>query len=335
MKVTKTNFFTEEISMKPYKHFTLEERESLSQSLKEGKSIRQIARELGRSPSSVSREIKRNHSKKSNRYNPWHATIEYICRRKKCKRHYKIIANQELMNFIIECLNKFWSPEVIAYKCKEKGFEVSFATIYRAIKLKLLPKITAKKHLRRKGKQKVNRKLNTNTIKPTHTIHDRPEIVETKSRLGDFEGDTVYGAVGKGCIVTLVDRKSKLLVAALAHSRERSTIRKAFSTAFKYMQIDIPIKTITLDMGSEFADFKRIEEDLDATIYFADPHSPWQRGLNENTNDILRFFFPKGTNFHEVTEEELQAVVSLINNRPRKCLGYLSPLEFISAKCCT
>lgn len=99
--------------------------------------------------------------------------------------------------------------------------------------------------------------------------------------------------------------------------------------------IDVPIETITLDNGSEFADFKGIEDDLHTTVYFADPHSPWQRGLNENTNDMLRFFFPKGTNFLEVDDEDLQSVVSLINNRPRKCLDYLSPLEFISSKCCS
>ena len=152
---------------------------------------------------------------------------------------------------------------------------------------------------------------------------------------GDFEGDTVYGGVGKGCAVTLVDRKSKLLVAAIASNREKETIRNAFLRAFALTEHSIPIETITLDNGSEFADFVNIESDLQTTIYFADPHSPWQRGLNENTNDILRFFYPKGTNFLNVTEEEFQDVIHLINSRPRKCLGYLSPLEFLAKKCCT
>ena len=153
--------------------------------------------------------------------------------------------------------------------------------------------------------------------------------------MGDFEGDTVYGGVGKGCAVTLVDRKSKLLVAAIASNREKETIRNAFLRAFALTEHSIPIETITLDNGSEFADFVNIESDLQTTIYFADPHSPWQRGLNENTNDILRFFYPKGTNFLNVTEEEFQDVIHLINSRPRKCLGYLSPLEFLTKKCCT
>lgn len=104
---------------------------------------------------------------------------------------------------------------------------------------------------------------------------------------------------------------------------------------FALSELKIPIETITLDNGSEFADFLNIEKDLNTTIYFADPHSPWQRGLNENTNDILRFFYPKGTDFLNVPVEEFQNVVHLINNRPRKCLGYLSPIEFLSKKCCT
>ena len=101
------------------------------------------------------------------------------------------------------------------------------------------------------------------------------------------------------------------------------------------MEFNIPIETITLDNGSEFGDFLNIEKDLDTTIYFADPHSPWQRGLNENTNDILRFFYPKGTDFLKVSENDFQNVIHLINSRPRKCLGFLSPLEFLSSMCCT
>ena len=112
-------------------------------------------------------------------------------------------------------------------------------------------------------------------------------------------------------------------------------VRKATRRAFELLELPMPIHTITLDNGSEFADFKGIEEDLKTTVYFADPHSPWQRGLNENTNDIIRFFFPKGTDFSLVDENELIKNIHLINSRPLKCLGFLSPLDFISKKCCT
>lgn len=320
--------------MKSYTHFTLTERNCLQQFLSEGKSYRKIAKLMGKSASSISREVKRNCKSREN-YNAWRATSLYIYRRKKCVRRYVLQPGTELYNYIIDCLRRFWSPEIIAFKCRQKGLNISIATIYKAIKEKRLQGISPKTHLRRHGKKYTGNRNKCNSIHPVYTIHDRPEIVETKSRVGDFEGDTVYGGIGKGSAVTLVDRKTKVLMGSIAENREKTTIRKAIIRAFELSDLEIPIETITLDNGSEFADFLNIEKDPDATIYFADPHSPWQRGLNENTNDLLRFFYPKGTNFLEVSEEEFQKVIYLINSRPRKCLGYLSPLEFLSKKCCT
>lgn len=321
--------------MKSYTHFTLSERNCLQQLLSEGKSYREIAKNLGRSPSTISREVQRNFSRKKKRYNAWRATTLYIIRRKNCIRKHIIQPNTELYNYIVECFKQYWSPEIIAHKCKEHGLYVCTSTIYRALNQKRLIGLSPKTHLRRRGKKIITDKKSCNSIYSVHTIHDRPKIVEMKSRFGDFEGDTVYGGIGKGCILTFVDRKSKLLVATIVENREKETIRKAFIRAFSLMEFNIPIKSITLDNGSEFADFLNIEKDLKTTIYFADPHSPWQRGLNENTNDIIRFFFPKGTNFLNISEEYLQNVVHLINSRPRKCLDYLSPLELLSKKCCT
>lgn len=321
--------------MKSYTHFTLSERNCLQQFLTEGKSLREIAGILGRSPSTISREVKRNFSKKANHYNAWRATTLYILRRRNCVRKPVIQPNTALYAYITECFKRFWSPEIIAHRCKLQGFSVCTSTVYRAIKENRLGEITCKTHLRRRGKKATKDRKNCSTIHPIHTIHERPEITERKERFGDFEGDTVYGGVGKGCAVTFVDRKSKLLIAAIAPNREKETIRRAFKRAFDLAEYKTPIESITLDNGSEFADFLNIEKDLQTTVYFADPHSPWQRGLNENTNDILRFFYPKGTNFLNVSEQEFQNVVHLINSRPRKCLGFLSPLDFLSKMCCT
>ena len=321
--------------MKPYTHFTLEEREIIAESIKEKKSFREIARQLGRNVSSITREVKRNYSKSSNRYHPWRATTLYICRRKKCVRKPVIQKGTELYAFIADGLSKFWSPEIIAARAAGNGLKVSVGTIYRSIRRGLFKGITAKKNLRRHGKKRYGNVSKYQTIHPERSIHERPAVVETRERLGDWEGDTVLGGVGKGCIVTCVDRKSRLLVAAVSPDKTSQSIRNALARAFRMMEIPIPIHTLTLDNGSEFAEFKRIEEDLSAMIYFADPHAPWQRGSNENINDALRFFFPKGYDFRQLSEDDLQFVVSLINNRPRKCLGFLSPLEFISAKCCT
>lgn len=318
-----------------YTHFTREERESLAQLLSEGKNYSQIARELGRNRSSVSREVKRNFSQKKNRYNPWRATILYIQRRKRCVRKAVVKPDSALYQFIVARLEKAWPPEVIAERAARQGMPVSCSTIYRMIRKGAFGQFAAQNYLRRRGKRRHSSKTDCATIHPVHTIHERPAVVETKERFGDWEGDTVYGAIGKGCLVTGVDRKSKLLVAARSPSRKQEDIRDAFRRAFAAIEADIPVETLTLDNGSEFAAFLDIEKDLNTTIYFADPHAPWQRGLNENTNDLLRFFFPKGTNFLLVGDEEVQRVVSLINSRPRKTLDYLSPLEFFSKKCCT
>jgi IS30 family transposase len=296
---------------------------------KEGKSQAEIARRLGRSPSTISRELRRNHNKKSG-YHAWDATAKYIIRRRKCKRNLRLPDEKALL-FVKNGLDNYWSPEIISerWRMQYPGEPLSHSTIYRAIKQKRLPGYTRKEHLRRHGKQKHNH--NTQVIYPVHSIHERPEVVDLRGRLGDMEGDTVAGAIGKGCVVTAIDRQSRMLYAAISQSRNSSLIVEAFQKAFH----GTTVKSITLDNGSEFARFREIEQNHNATVYFADPHSPWQRPSNENINDVLRFFYPKGTDFTAVSEEDFQHVLSLINNRPRKCLGWLSPIEFVSSKCCT
>jgi IS30 family transposase len=152
------------------------------------------------------------------------------------------------------------------------------------------------------------------------------------------EMDTVIGSIGGKVLQTIYWRGEKLMLAFLLDSKEQSGTAGTFDRLETLLGLEdfrrlFPV--VLTDNGSEFADFKGIEEDLQTTIYFADPHSPWQRGLNENTNDMLRFFFPKGTDFSLISEDELLRVVHLINSRPRKCLDYISPLDFISKKCCT
>jgi IS30 family transposase len=255
--------------MQSYQHFTLTERESLQEKLKEGKSVTEIAMELGRNKSSVSREIKRNKNKDGG-YHPWRATVLYIQRRKSCKRIPRLKC-EELRVFVENGFKQYWSPEIITAKWKltHPGSKLSHSTIYRALKRKELPDFSPKTHLRRHGKRKNTH--NSRTIHPDYKICDRPPIVDER----------------------------------------------------------------VLDNGSEFAGFRDLQETYQTKVFFADPHSPWQCGSNENTNGLLRFFFPKGTDFLQITEEKLQNVLSLINNRPRKCLGWLSPLEFVSCNCCT
>ena len=314
--------------MQSYNHFTLIERENIQELKKEGKSIRNIARVLGRSPSSISRELARNKNKDGT-YHHWRATVLYIIRRRKCKKPYRLEADKELYRWVCDGLDKYWSPEIIVqrWKMKNPSGKLSHSTIYTAIKKGRLTGYTPRSHLRRRGKMKNRRGYK---LQPEHLIRDWPEGIKTRSRVGDWEGDTIYGAINKGCLLTLVDRKTRFLAAALLAKRKADETRDAIISVLESQ----PINSLSFDNGSEFARFKEIEERLNTTVYFADPHSPWQRGSNENINGLIRFFFPKGTNFLKVSQNELNEVVSLINNRPRKCLGWLSPVEFIRA-CCT
>ena len=325
--------------MLSYTHFTLEERKYLQQLLSEGLSFRKIAMILERSPSTISREVKRNraaykpHRKPDNPYwyNHWRAQNLYICRRRQAGRQ-AIKEGSKQWNYIVEKLSLFWSPEQICGRWhleypNEKPLH--FSTIYRYIESKKFPKIKAKTHLRRRGKRMQTRNANYNSIQPDRIIPQWPENIRLRARIGDWEGDTVYGGIGKGLLVTQVDRRSRFLRAGLLAKRDASLTKEVIIALLK----DLPVHSISLDNGSEFAEFRELEDELQADVYFAEPHKPWQRGTNENTNDLLRFFFRKGFDFRTVTQENVDDVVDLINSRPRKCLNWKTPAEVFFEKC--
>ena len=316
-----------------YTHFTLEERKYLQQLLSEGYSFRKIAVFLERHPSTISREVNRNkakyrpHHKPDNKYwyNHWHAYKCYIRRRREQDRQALKPGTPE-WEYIIAGLRRYWSPETICGRWHKEFSErkpLCVSTIYRYIRLGRFPKITAKQHLRRRGKRIQTRNANYNSIQPDRIIPEWPDEIRNRIRIGDWEGDTVYGGVGKGLVVSLVDRKSRLLRMGLLKSRTAEGTRLVIE---KLLQ-GLPVKSVSLDNGSEFSEFRKLEESLSTLVYFAEPHKPWQRGTNENTNDIVRFFFPKGFDFRTVTDRDIQFVEDLINNRPRKCLGWKTPAE--------
>ena len=322
-----------EVCILSYTHFTLEERKCLQKFLSEGLSMRKIAAILERSLSSVSREINRNkakyrpHHKPDNPYwyNFWRAQNLYIRRRREQERR-TLKADTDEWNYIVDKLNCFWSPETICgrwHKQFPHRKKLCYSTIYRYIKQNRFPNITPKKNLRRRGKKIMPKSSNYKTIHPDRLIPQWSKVIKERKRIGDWEGDTVYGGVGKGLLVSMVDRKSRFLCACLINNR----IAEETKDAIVRVLGDKPVKSISLDNGSEFAEFRAIEKELNTKVYFAEPHKPWQRGTNENTNDILRFFFPKGFNFHELDKEVLDQIVLSINLRPRKCLGWKSPFE--------
>ncbi len=309
-----------------YSHYTLEERKYLQKLLEEGHGVRQIARALGRAPSSVSREINRNKSR--NGYHHWRAQIQAICRRRQSRPLERLAEGTELGDYVREKLSLYWPPECIAetWRLLHPDDPVGFCTIYRWLKRNALKGFSRRTHLRRRGKKIQTRNANYNTIHPDRLIADWPEEILDRLRLGDWEGDTVSGAVGKGRIVTFVDRKSRFLCAALLKSKRPDD---TFHAVIKALQ-NVPVRSVSLDNGSEFAWFRKMEASLDAPVFFAKPHAPWERGSNENVNGLLRFFFPKGCDFLAVSDDELQAVVDLVNSRPRKCLAWKSPADIFS-----
>ena len=314
-----------------YTHFTLEERKYLQKLLEEGLSNAQIAAALGRSKSTIGRELKRNSSKNpknpTNRanYHHWRAHSLAIARRRDHRRTALPEGSLE-RDYVCKGLSLFWSPEQIANRLRLDfpGRIVGASTIYRYLRRGDLPGFSRKTHLRRRGKRKVNRSANCNTIRPDRTVLEWPEEIARRLTVGHLEGDTVLGKVGTGGILTFVDRVSKELRAARIVSKAAVPTRMAIVKLLKGQNV----RSITLDNGCEFAQFREIERDLGVPVYFAEPHKPWQRGTNENINGLLRFFFPKGFDFRTLTDERLQEVVDLINHRPRKCLGWKSPAEF-------
>jgi Transposase and inactivated derivatives, IS30 family len=319
--------------MRSYGHFTQSDRESLARMRENGMKMREIGEALGKNVSSISRELKRN-TNKSSGYNSWDATCKYIHRRKRCRRKSRIAQDAPLLEFIRGSLERYDSPQIIEVMWKKlnPGAKISGSTIYRALKSGMIPGRSAKEHLRRRGAKRYPNRSKFNTITPEHKICERPEFIELRERIGDWEGDClVSGKKGRFKIFTCVDRASRYVVAQNAHGADAQSVLSAMLNALK----GVPIHTLTLDNGAEFAKHKDFARQTGSTVFFADPHSPWQRGSNEQVNGLLRFFFPKSADLALVSDEQIALACDCLNDRPRKCLGWLSPRQVFFSKCCT
>lgn len=307
-----------------YTHFTLEEREYLHKKKMEHWSIRAIAESMGRSPSSVSRELKRNKST-DGRYRPYRADSYARTRRRQC-RYKRLVPGTDAWIYVVDKLFVFWSPEAIAARWlidypNKKAIGVS--TIYRYIYNGDFPCISKTTHLRRRGRKRRIKKGKYVTIKPDRIIPQWPKSIANRRRFGDWEGDTIAGKIGTGLITTLVDRKSRYLIAQKVETKQADEQLHTIVTLLR----NHPVKSLSFDNGVEFAAHHEMESALSTKVYFAEPHKPWQRGTNENTNDILRFFFPRGSDFSLITQEEVSKAVEIINNKPKKILGWKTPAE--------
>lgn len=314
-----------------YKHLSTEERETAMVLQCQGASIRAIARMLGRSPSTLSRELRRN-SKTSGAYSAAYADKLYRRRRKRCCRPC-ILSDQAISAYIMARIREEkWSPEQIAAHSKLTGSPVSFsyATIYRAIHRRLLP-ASIKKHMRLMWHYKRRKKKDKRSeMQGIRKISERPESVDRRETVGHWEGDTILGQRKTGAIGTFVERKTGYLIAFLLNGGSSKEYLEKASVAFASLPSEAK-QTLTVDRGKEFTLHREIEEQLGFTLYFCDPYRPWQKGCVENANFLLRQFFPKKTSFASITPEELQRVVDLINNRPRKRLAWSSPAQVFSS----
>jgi IS30 family transposase len=283
-----------------------------------------MSNQLSKNKSSISREIKRNSI--NGEYSPHQAQTLYQHRKSRCGANKKL-KDSILLPIIQEELEKGWSPEQISGRAMVQGlFSLSFKTIYNAIASNLLLP-NSHKFLTRKGKNKAHGFIETRgTIPDKKMIEERSREAEDRIEVGHFESDTIVGSSRQGAIMTYVCRKSRFLIAELMPNRKSETFNNATIESFKYIPTKC-IKTFTSDNGKEFSRFKELEKELKVKCYFANPYHSWERGTNENTNGLLRRYFPKGTDFKTLTKEIVNKAVLAINNRPRKCLGFKTPLE--------
>ena len=311
--------------MKSYNRLTQEERYYIFVLKANKVSIRQIAKQLDRSHSSISREISRNCEK--GRYSPRKAQNKALTRRQSIGPPFKI--QGKLVKKIKEGLQKQWSPEQISGRLKKiERTRISHESIYQYIFRDFKKGGDLYKNLRKRRRRRRCRKASKNLKNAgcrqySNWIDKRPKIVEKRQRIGDFERDTLLGKFRGPVLLTIVDRKTRLT--------KLGKVRKISSYLTHQVTVDLlkglKVRTITNDNGPEFAKHEETAKALKTKVYFNHPYSSWQRGTNENTNGLIRQYYPKGTDFRKVGIKELKRLERLLNNRPRKCLGYKTPLE--------
>jgi IS30 family transposase len=318
-----------------YTHLTEDERYHIDDLKREGFSQIVIARQLGRSPSTLSRELSRNKGDRG--WRPRQAqlkaaerlTIRGFSNAKQASVEAWKYAKQKLEN-------EQWSPEQISGRLKlEKQDAISHETIYQRILEDKKIGGTLYMNLRCKKKRKKrygSGKSSRGSIPDRIGIEKRPAIVDSRSRIGDWEGDTIIGAHDGGAVIaSMVERKSRYT--CLAKSADKTTVSVITSINKHLRKISDMVLTVTLDNGKEFSHHKIMSDVLGANVYFARPYHSWERGLNENTNGLVRQYFPKKIPFDSMSDHDLRDVERKINNRPRKCLAYKTPFEVFSKAC--
>lgn len=306
-------------------HIQMSERLQIETLLTAGKSPSAIAEQLGRNRSVITREINRN--SREGHYCHHHAQQLTSQRRYEAKSK---ILTEDNWTYVRLLLQQKWSPEQISGWLKahpEIGFYVSDQWIYEYINADRAKGGKLYEHLRRAGKPYKGRKVYRGKIKNRIDISARPDLINKRLRLGDWEVDSVVGKLHQSAIVTIVERLSRYTAIIKVMSKEAAIVSEAIIDRMKPAKL--PLHSITGDNGTEFSDHQHISEKLGIDFYFTHPYSSWEKGTNENTNGLIRQYFPKGTDFSSISESMLMKVETALNNRPRKCLNYQTPHEVL------
>ena len=309
-----------------YHHLAYTERCQIHALLHRGFSQREIAVQLERDPGTISREISRNRGKCGYRHKQAQGKATSRLReasevpRKMTPDRWEVVEEQ---------LEEGWSPEQISGRYRRLGKVMACREwIYQHVRANRHAGGTLYKHLRRRDKKpnwKGGRHAGRGHIPGRVDISERPAVVEEKSRIGDWELDTIIGSKHRGALVSSVDRHSKYALLEQVDRKTADSVAEVLTR--RMMPFRDQVHTLTADNGKEFAGHQVVSKALAADFYFAAPYHSWERGLNEHTNGLVRQYCPKGTNFRKVTEEQVQAVEDRINHRPRKILGYRTPAE--------
>jgi IS30 family transposase len=306
-------------------HLTLEERDRIAELSHRRADQKEIAAALGRSRGTISRELRRNRTGE----NYYAAQAQRQAERRRRERPLeRKMDDPELNQAVRAGLTQEWSPEQIAGRLEQEHPDsperrVSAPTIYAWIE-RNQHRPHWRSFLRRRGKRPCRRKKPETSL--AARIHNRPEVIEQRLRLGDFEGDTVLGPPGTGGLATLVDRKSRYTIIVKIQSKDADHVHEKLKQRLKELDEERR-RSITFDNGTEFARCHRLEKHLGLKLYFADPGCPYQRGTNENTNGLIRQYFPKGTDFRDVTHDKVRRVENRLNDRPRHSLAFRTPAE--------
>lgn len=318
--------------MQTYMRTTYEDRVRIETLRQEGHTYGEIGEKLGKSKSSIWREYKRFPFVYRATRAHYQSRIKVGNRSKGCKMD----NNPRLFKFVKDHLNMKWSPDQISKELKklypeDKSMQISHESIYTYIYL--LPRGELKKELikglRQKKKSRYNRKGvydKRGSIKDMISIEERPEEVAHRSVAGHWEGDLLIGKGHKSALGTIVERKTRTVILVPLKARDPFTVREAFEKELKTLPRQV-LKSMTYDQGKEMAEHKLFAKNMRMKVYFCHPSSPWERGTCENTNMLIRGFFPKGTDFNAITRSEIKRVQKMLNERPRRALEYRKPFE--------